>query len=60
MLIDGARGQWQRGAGGQGGQLSRLIQTGHIYQYAFVMIIGVFLLLTFWFYGLKKRRSGDG
>jgi NADH-quinone oxidoreductase subunit L len=27
----------------------RLFQTGHIYQYAFSMIIGVFILLTFWF-----------
>ena len=26
----------------------RLIQTGHIYQYAFSMIIGVFVLLTLW------------
>lgn len=30
-------------------QLSRLVQTGHIYQYAFAMIIGVFILLTYWF-----------
>jgi NADH-quinone oxidoreductase subunit L len=30
-------------------QLSRLFQTGHIYQYAFSMIIGVFILPTFWF-----------
>ncbi|MBS0346452.1 MAG: NADH-quinone oxidoreductase subunit L [Proteobacteria bacterium] len=29
-------------------QLSRLFQSGHIYQYAFSMIIGVFLLLAFW------------
>ena len=29
-------------------QISRLFQTGHLYQYAFVMIIGVFVLLTFW------------
>jgi NADH-quinone oxidoreductase subunit L len=29
-------------------QLSRLFQTGHIYQYAFSMIIGVFILLTYW------------
>ncbi len=26
----------------------RLIQTGHLYQYAFSMIIGVFVLLTLW------------
>jgi NADH-quinone oxidoreductase subunit L len=26
----------------------RLMQTGHIYQYAFAMIIGVFVLLTLW------------
>ncbi|MBS0545126.1 MAG: NADH-quinone oxidoreductase subunit L [Proteobacteria bacterium] len=30
-------------------QITRLFQTGHLYQYAFVMIIGVFVLLTFWF-----------
>jgi NADH-quinone oxidoreductase subunit L len=30
-------------------QMSRLFQTGHLYQYAFMMIIGVFVLLTFWF-----------
>ncbi len=30
-------------------QMSRLFQTGHLYQYAFAMIIGVFVLLTFWF-----------
>ena len=29
--------------------LTRLLQTGHVYQYAFSMIIGVFLLMTFWF-----------
>jgi NADH-quinone oxidoreductase subunit L len=30
-------------------QVTRLFQTGHLYQYAFAMIIGVFILLTFWF-----------
>jgi len=30
-------------------QLTRLFQSGHIYQYAFSMIIGVFVLLTVWF-----------
>lgn len=30
-------------------QLTRLFQSGHIYQYAFSMIVGVFVLLTFWF-----------
>ncbi len=29
--------------------VTRLFQTGHIYQYAFTMIIGVFVMLTFWF-----------
>ena len=29
-------------------QLSRQFQTGHIYQYAFSMIIGVFIFLTYW------------
>ena len=27
----------------------RLFQSGYIYQYAFTMIIGVFVLLTLWF-----------
>jgi len=30
-------------------QLSKLFQSVHVYQYAFSMIIGVFILLTFWF-----------
>jgi NADH-quinone oxidoreductase subunit L len=30
-------------------QITRLFQTGYIYQYAFSMIIGVFVLLTLWF-----------
>ena len=29
-------------------RLSRLVQSGYIYQYAFSMIIGVFVLLTIW------------
>jgi NADH-quinone oxidoreductase subunit L len=29
--------------------LARRIQSGLIYHYAFVMIIGVFVLLTLWF-----------
>ena len=29
--------------------IARLFQTGHVYQYAFTMIIGVFVLLTLWF-----------
>jgi NADH-quinone oxidoreductase subunit L len=31
------------------GGLVRLFQSGYIYQYAFTMIIGVFVLLTLWF-----------
>ena len=30
-------------------QLSRLFQSGHLYQYAFAMIIGLFIMLSFWF-----------
>jgi NADH-quinone oxidoreductase subunit L len=29
-------------------KLARLFQTGHIYHYAFTMIIGVFVLMTLW------------
>jgi NADH-quinone oxidoreductase subunit L len=28
--------------------VTRLFQTGHIYHYAFTMIIGVFVLMTLW------------
>ena len=31
-------------------QLSRLFQSGHLYQYAFAMIIGLFIMLSFWFH----------
>ena len=34
-------------------QLSRLLQTGYIYHYALVMIVGVFALMT-WFVWLAK------
>lgn len=30
------------------GRLAGLFQTGYLYQYAFTMIVGVFVLLTFW------------
>ena len=29
-------------------RITRFFQTGYIYHYAFTMIIGVFLLMTFW------------
>ena len=34
---------------GWAAQLSRLFQSGHLYQYAFAMIIGLFIMLSFWF-----------
>ena len=48
-LIDGAAVNGTAKLVGWVAQASRLFQTGHIYQYAFAMIIGVFVLLTFWF-----------
>jgi NADH-quinone oxidoreductase subunit L len=48
-LIDGVAINGSAKLVGWVAQLSRLIQTGHIYQYAFSMIIGVFILLTYWF-----------
>jgi len=48
-LIDGAAVNGTAKLVGWVAQASRLLQTGHIYQYAFAMIIGVFVLLTFWF-----------
>ena len=49
MLIDGVGVNGSARLVGWLAQASRLFQTGHIYQYAFVMIIGVVLLLKFFF-----------
>ena len=49
VLIDGLVVNGSAKAVGVVAQLSRLFQSGHIYQYAFSMIIGLFVLLTFWF-----------
>ncbi|NMG15674.1 NADH-quinone oxidoreductase subunit L [Aromatoleum bremense] len=48
-LIDGVAVNGTAKLVGWIAQISRLFQTGHLYQYAFAMIIGVFILLTFWF-----------
>jgi NADH-quinone oxidoreductase subunit L len=48
-LIDGVAINGTAKLVGWFAQMSRLFQTGHIYQYAFSMIIGVFILLTYWF-----------
>ena len=48
-LIDGVAVNGTAKLVGWFAQMSRLFQTGHLYQYAFTMIIGVFVLLTFWF-----------
>ena len=47
-VIDGIVVNGSAKAVGLVAQLSRLFQSGHIYQYAFSMIIGVFMLLVFW------------
>ena len=48
-LIDGVAINGSARLVGWIAQLSKLFQTGHIYQYAFSMIIGVFIFLTYWF-----------
>jgi NADH-quinone oxidoreductase subunit L len=48
-LIDGIAVNGSARAVGWIASVVRLFQTGHIYQYAFSMIIGVFVLLTLWF-----------
>ncbi|MFN3984328.1 MAG: NADH-quinone oxidoreductase subunit L [Rhodocyclaceae bacterium] len=48
-LIDGVAVNGTARLVGWIAQISRLVQTGHLYQYAFAMIIGVFVMLTFWF-----------
>ena len=48
-LIDGIAINGSAKLVGWVSQMTRLFQTGHLYQYAFMMIIGVFILLTYWF-----------
>ncbi|MBI1906344.1 MAG: NADH-quinone oxidoreductase subunit L [Rhodocyclales bacterium] len=48
-LIDGVAVNGSARLVGWVAQMARLFQSGHLYQYAFAMIIGVFVLLTFWF-----------
>ncbi|MBP9712528.1 MAG: NADH-quinone oxidoreductase subunit L [Sterolibacterium sp.] len=48
LLIDGLLVNGSARVVGWISALSRLLQTGHIYQYAFMMIFGVFVLLTLW------------
>ncbi|OHC66574.1 MAG: NADH-quinone oxidoreductase subunit L [Rhodocyclales bacterium GWA2_65_20] len=49
MLIDGVAVNGSARLVGWVASVVRLFQSGHIYQYAFSMIIGVFVLLTLWF-----------
>ena len=48
LLIDGLLVNGSARVVGWISSVSRLLQTGHIYQYAFMMIFGVFVLLTLW------------
>ncbi|MCX8087536.1 MAG: NADH-quinone oxidoreductase subunit L [Rhodocyclaceae bacterium] len=48
ILIDGVAVNGSARLVGWFAGMVRLIQSGHIYQYAFSMIIGVFVLLTLW------------
>ncbi|MDD5176030.1 MAG: NADH-quinone oxidoreductase subunit L [Sterolibacterium sp.] len=49
MLIDGLMVNGSAKLVGWIASVTRLLQSGHIYQYAFSMIFGVFVLLTLWF-----------
>jgi NADH-quinone oxidoreductase subunit L len=49
-VIDGVMVNGSAKAVGVLARIVRLFQTGFIYQYAFTMIIGVFLLLSLWLY----------
>ncbi|HEX8987325.1 MAG TPA: NADH-quinone oxidoreductase subunit L [Rhodocyclaceae bacterium] len=48
-LIDGVAVNGSAKVVGMIASFVRLFQSGHIYQYAFTMIFGVFVLLTLWF-----------
>jgi NADH-quinone oxidoreductase subunit L len=47
-LIDGVGVSGSSGLVGFAARAVGMLQTGHLYQYAFTMIVGVFVLLTFW------------
>lgn len=49
VLIDGVGVNGSAYVVGVLAQVSRLLQSGHIYMYAFMMIIGVVLFLWFFF-----------
>ena len=49
ILIDGVLVNGSARLVGWIASVVRLFQSGHIYQYAFAMIFGVFVLLTLWF-----------
>ncbi len=49
ILIDGIAVNGSARLVGRFAGIVRLLQSGHIYRYAFSMIIGVFVLLTLWF-----------
>ena len=49
MLIDGVLVNGSARLVGWIASVVRLFQSGHLYQYAFAMIFGVFVLLTLWF-----------
>jgi NADH-quinone oxidoreductase subunit L len=48
ILIDGIAVNGSAKAVGRFAGVVRLLQTGHIYQYAFSMILGLFVLMTLW------------
>ena len=48
LLVNGTAGRIGRAAG-----VLRRVQSGYLYHYAFAMIIGLLLLLTFYVGGLK-------
>ena len=56
-LIDGLAVNGSAKVVGWTAQGVRLIQTGHIYAYAFVMILGLFGVLTWWFNPLPHIMS---
>ncbi|SMB24734.1 NADH-quinone oxidoreductase subunit L [Sterolibacterium denitrificans] len=50
MLIDGLLVNGSARVVGWVSAISRRLQTGYVYQYAFMMIFGVFVLLTLWIF----------
>jgi NADH-quinone oxidoreductase subunit L len=57
-VIDGVLVNGSARAVGAVAQLTRLLQTGHLYIYALVMLLGIFVLMTWQLWPQVRRLVG--